>query len=92
MSKQTENAGSCEHGMPIHIGCDDCTIGKLVYEINSLKAANAELLEALQGMIAIVGDSRGVTGYYPNGNEAYWDEFAEVDATRAAIAKHKGEA
>jgi hypothetical protein len=46
-----------------------------------------DLLAALKGMLAIVSDSRGVTGYHLNGDEALWAEFPEVDAARAAIAK-----
>jgi len=55
-----------------------------------LIAAAPDLLAALRGMLAIVNDSRGVAGYHLNGNTAEWDEFDEVDAARAAIAKTTG--
>ena len=55
-----------------------------------LIAAAPDLLAALRGMLAIVNDSRGVAGYHLNGNTAEWDEFDEVDAARAAIAKATG--
>ena len=44
------------------------------------------LREALQGMLNITSDSRGVAGYHLNGAVAEWDEFPEVDAARAALA------
>jgi hypothetical protein len=43
-------------------------------------------------MLAIVNDSRGVAGYHLNGDTAEWDEFDEVDAANAAIAKATGSA
>ena len=55
-----------------------------------LISAAPELLAALRGMLAIVNDSRGVAGYHLNGDTAEWDEFDEVDAARAAIAKVEG--
>ena len=39
---------------------------------------NAELVEALQGLVAVVGESTGVCGYHLNGDIAEWDEFGEV--------------
>lgn len=61
-------------------------------EANSdLVTAAPDLLEALKGMCAIVKDSRGVAGYHLNGDTAEWDEFDEVDAALAAIAKATGE-
>lgn len=56
-------------------------------ELRRLHALNEELLEVLKGMVAIVDDSRGVAGYHLNGDTAEWDEFDEVDAANAAIAK-----
>lgn len=56
----------------------------------SLIAAAPELLEALKAMMSIVNDSRGVDGYYLNGNIADWDVFDEVHEARAAIAKAEG--
>ena len=54
-------------------------------EIQQLTKEKAELKHALQGMLAIVADSRGVAGYHLNGNTAEWDEFDEVDAAQRAI-------
>lgn len=56
-----------------------------------LIAAAPDLLDALQGMLAIVSDSLGVAGYHLNGDTAGWDEFDEVDAAREAIAKATGQ-
>lgn len=45
-----------------------------------------DLREALAGMLAIVDESRGVEGYHLNGDVAYWEDFLEVEAARAALA------
>ena len=57
----------------------------------NLNAIALELLEALQGLLAIVGDSQGVAGYHLNGEIATWGEFDEIDDARVAIAKALGE-
>lgn len=57
----------------------------------SLIAAAPELLAALEGLMSIANDSRGVSGYHLNGNIAEWDEFEEIGAAVAAINKAKGE-
>jgi len=48
----------------------------------------SELVEALKGMLAIVSDSSGVTGYHINGVVADWGEFDEVNAALQALANH----
>lgn len=45
------------------------------------------LREALAGLLAIVDESRGVSGYHLNGAIAEWDEFPEVEAARAVLAE-----
>lgn len=57
-----------------------------------LDAINAELVAALQGMVNIASDSRGVAGYHRNGEVADWDEFQEWQTACAAIAKATGAA
>ena len=57
-----------------------------------LIAAAPELLDALEGIMNIVSESLGVAGYYPDEDYADWDEFPELQAAEAAIAKAKGEA
>lgn len=42
-----------------------------------------KIREALAGMLAIVGESRGGDGYHLNGDIAEWDEFPEVEAALA---------
>lgn len=56
-----------------------------------LIAAAPDLLEALVGMLSIINDSNGVSGYHLNGDIAVWGEFPEVDAASAAIAKATGQ-
>jgi hypothetical protein len=55
-----------------------------------LIAAAPELLAALQGMLAIVSESRGVSGYHLSGDVAEWAEFPEIDVATATIAKATG--
>jgi hypothetical protein len=71
----------CDAGRP-HVAEEAANAG--------LIAAAPELLEALQGLLAIVADSRGVTGYHLNGEAAEWSEFSEVDAAESAVAKALG--
>lgn len=51
-----------------------------------------KIREALAGVLAIVGESRGVDGYHLNGDIAEWDEFPEVEAARAALAQQPAQA
>jgi hypothetical protein len=54
-----------------------------------------ELVEALEGLLAIVSDSSGVAGYHLNGEIAEWCEFEEVAMAEEALAlyrQQKGEA
>lgn len=60
---------------------------KLQKKLCLVTAQRDELLAALQGMLNIVKDSRGVAGWHLNGDTAEWDEFDEVDAAETAIAK-----
>lgn len=55
--------------------------------INQVGAAAPadRLREALAGLLAIVDESRGVSGYHLNGAIAEWDEFPEVEAARATL-------
>ena len=60
-------------------------------EINDeLVAMNKELLAALEGVMSIVDESNGVSGYHMNGDIADWGEFEEVGLAYDAIAKAKG--
>jgi hypothetical protein len=54
--------------------------------LERVRAATPLLLEALQGFMAIVNESRGVSEYHLNGAVAEWDEFTEIFAAAAAIA------
>lgn len=59
---------------------------RLTKKLRAVTTQRDTLRAALQGMLAIVNDSRGVAGYHLNGDTAEWDEFDEVDAANAAIA------
>lgn len=48
-----------------------------------------QLVEALQEMFNIAIDSQGVAGYHQNGEIAEWDDFEEIDKTKAALAAAK---
>jgi hypothetical protein len=52
-----------------------------------VRDAAQELLAALKGVLAITEDSIGVAWCHPNGSVAKWDEFPEIEAAQAAIAK-----
>ena len=49
----------------------------------------AKLVEALEGFLAIVADSTGVSGYHLNGNIAKWSEFEEVTMVEEALALYR---
>lgn len=60
-------------------------------EWGRLIAAAPEMLEVLEGLIAVIGDSKGVAGYHLNGDTAEWDEFDDVNMARRLIDKVRGE-
>lgn len=64
-------------------------LGGVLNGVASLIAQRDELLAALEGVLAVVGDSTGVAGYHLNGDIADWDEFDEINAIYTAIAKAK---
>lgn len=45
-----------------------------------------QMREALDGLLNIRSDSRGVAGYHLNGEIAEWGEFGEINAAEAALA------
>lgn len=71
---------------------------EIVQELHALEDAaekleetSADLLEALKGLLEIVSESRGVTGFHLNGDVAPWSEFAEdTEAADAAISRATG--
>lgn len=63
------------------------------HAINShdeLVQMNQELLAALEGLLDIVGDSDGVSGYHLNGDIAEWGEFEKLNAAYDAVNKANG--
>jgi len=56
-----------------------------------LRKAAPALLEALEDLITITKESRGIAGYHLNGEIAEWDEFEFYDKALAAIKQAKGE-
>ena len=68
---------------------------EILAAIESLRHALNEpepniVLAALEDMMSIVDDSRGVAGYHLNGEIAEWHEFDAVRTARAAIAREVG--
>jgi len=61
------------------------------YATARLIAAAPDLYQALEGLLSIVSDSRGVEGYHLNGDTAEWGEFDEVDFAAEALKKARGE-
>lgn len=57
---------------------------------SKLSEQRDELLEALEDLIAITKESRGIAGYHLNGEIAEWGEFEFYDKALKAIAKAKG--
>ena len=51
----------------------------------------AKLVEALEGLLAIVQESTGVTGWHLNGDVAGWDEFEDVEIAEEALALYRKE-
>lgn len=49
----------------------------------------AKLVEALEGLLAIVSESAGVAGYHLNGEIAEWGEFEEVEIAEEALALYR---
>lgn len=49
----------------------------------------AKLVEALEGLLAIVSESFGVAGYHLNGEQAKWSEFEEVEMAEEALAIYR---
>lgn len=65
----------------------------IAHAINShdeLVQMNQELLAALEGLLDIVGESDGVSGYHLNGDIAEWGEFEELNAAYDAVNKANG--
>lgn len=48
-----------------------------------------EVVEALEGLLAIVSESFGVAGYHLNGKQAKWSEFEEVEMAEEALAIYR---
>ena len=76
--------------MPIvYLTAGKARIRWLSRNLVKLEQQRDELLAALEGVLAVVGDSTGVAGYHLNGDIADWDEFDEINAVYTAIAKAK---
>jgi hypothetical protein len=73
---QDINAG---YAMTIKHALDDCRAAD--------KARIDQLVEALAGLLGIVNESQGVTGYHMNRTVAEWDEFEEVAAADAVLSQ-----
>ena len=54
--------------------------------ITALLNENRALLEAANGVMAIVKESHGVDGWHRNGDAAKWEMFSEITELEQAIA------
>lgn len=52
--------------------------------------AMTELLDVINGILSIVDESEGVTGFHLNGDVAPWGEFEWIDTARAVAAEANG--
>lgn len=59
-------------------------------DVEPLEESHVDLLSALEGLLAIIRDSDGVTGYHLNGDVAPWDEFSEIEQAVSAVTRAKG--
>lgn len=73
LSTKYPGAGCTDQGCPAHYATPDVT----------------KLVEALEGLLAIVSESSGVAGYHLNGDIAHWGEFAEVEMAEEALALYR---
>ena len=48
-----------------------------------------KLVEALEGLLAIIDESLGVSGYHLNGAMAKWCEFDEVEMAEEALMVYR---
>lgn len=72
-SSKCPGAGCTDQGCPAHY-VNDC---------------QPALVEALEGLLAIVADSSGVAGYHMNGDIAEWDELVEVFLAEEALELYR---
>ena len=54
--------------------------------ITALLKENRALLDAANGVMAIVKESHGVDGWHRNGDAAKWEVFSEITGLEQAIA------
>ena len=83
----------CEGDVVVAVAKTGSAAQAISHAINShdeLVQMNQELLAALEGLLDIVGDSDGVSGYHLNGDIAEWGEFEELNAAYDAINKANG--
>lgn len=77
-STKCPGAGCTDQGCPAHYANDYQPTPDVV-----------KLVEALEGLLAIVSDSAGVAGYHMNGDIAEWDEFVEVFLAEEALELYR---
>ena len=68
----------------------DSNLYNMQMQIEKLTRERADLLKALESILAIAADSQGVAGYHLNGDIAEWDEFECVDEAYKLIKQLKG--
>lgn len=58
--------------------------------IERLESERLELLKALESLLDVTADSKGVSGYHLNGDIAEWDEFECVGEAYELIKRIEG--
>ena len=64
-------------------------LGQPLYGVMQPAPEVAKLVEALEGLLAVVSESSGVAGYHLNGAIAKWDEFEDVAMAEEALALYR---
>ena len=77
--------GCTDQGCPAHYA-DSTNLTNL---ITAEHTKVAKLVKALEGLLAIIDESLGVSGYHLNGNMAAWCEFDEVEMAEEALAIYR---